>query len=208
MTRAPDGPLRLALLGDSIAWGQGAARPEDRLAERLRRGLAESGVPAETVVHAVPGARSEHLGEQVARALGDPPDVAVVVVGANDLTHRTPATAAAASLASALRSLRAGGVQVVLAPAPDLSAVPHVPPALRAAVRIASEQLRARQVDVARSLGVHVADDDGATSRSFSADPALFSADRFHPSGAGYAVIAAAVLPHVLTAAGARRRAA
>lgn len=208
MTTAPGAPLRLALLGDSIAWGQGAARPEDRLAERLRRGLADSGVPAEAVVRAVPGARSEHLGEQVERTLVDPPDVAVVVVGANDLTHRTPVTAAGASLGTALRRLRDGGVEVALAPAPDLSAVPHVPPALRAAVRVASEELRARQVDVARRLGVHVADGDGATSRAFASDPTLFSADRFHPSSAGYAVIAAAVLPHVLAAAGARRRAA
>lgn len=32
-------------------------------------------------------------------------------------------------------------------------------------------------------------------SAAFSADPSLFSADRFHPSGAGHAVIAAALAP-------------
>ncbi len=35
----------------------------------------------------------------------------------------------------------------------------------------------------------------------FAADPALFSADRFHPSAAGYAVIADALAPHVPAAA-------
>ena len=43
---------------------------------------------------------------------------------------------------------------------------------------------------------------------AFAADPALFSADRFHPSPAGYALIAEALAPHVVAAARARRDAA
>ena len=59
----------------------------------------------------------------------------------------------------------------------------------------------------ARALGVvpHIADEVG---RAFGADPSLFSADRFHPSSAGYARIATALLPHVRAAARARRDAA
>jgi lysophospholipase L1-like esterase len=70
-------------------------------------------------------------------------------------------------------------------------------------VRAASEDLRARQVRAVEALGGLVADGDHATSRAFAADASLFSADRFHPSSAGYAVIAAALLP-VVTAAAAR----
>jgi lysophospholipase L1-like esterase len=36
---------------------------------------------------------------------------------------------------------------------------------------------------------------------AFAADPGLFAADRFHPSSAGYARIAAALAPTVLAAA-------
>jgi lysophospholipase L1-like esterase len=36
---------------------------------------------------------------------------------------------------------------------------------------------------------------------AFAADPALFAGDRFHPSSAGYARIAAAHAPTVLAAA-------
>jgi lysophospholipase L1-like esterase len=36
---------------------------------------------------------------------------------------------------------------------------------------------------------------------AFAADPAMFAADRFHPSSAGYARIAAALAPTVLAAA-------
>jgi lysophospholipase L1-like esterase len=54
---------------------------------------------------------------------------------------------------------------------------------------------------VATERGARVADADGATARAFGADPRLFSADRFHPSSAGYAVIAEALRPEVLAAA-------
>jgi lysophospholipase L1-like esterase len=195
--------LRLAVLGDSIAAGQGASRREDTLAERLRRGLAEAGVDASTQVFAVSGARSRDLRGQVTRAIAWEPDLAVVVIGANDVTHRTPPQQAAQELAETVRRLRGAGAEVVVAPAPDLSAVPHVPPAMRAAVRAASHGLRRRQIEAAAAEGARIADADATTSGAFDADATLFSADRFHPSSAGYAVIAGQLLPHVLDAAGA-----
>lgn len=157
---------------------------------------------------AVPGARSVGLAAQVERALPGEPQVAVVVIGANDLTHLVLPERAAADLEAALRRLRAAGAEVVVAPAPDLSMVPHVPAELRPLVRAASEDLRARQVAAVEAGGGLVADGDHATSRAFATDPALFSADRFHPSSAGYAVIAAALLPVVLDAAARARPAA
>lgn len=196
--------LRLALLGDSIAWGQGAAREDERLAPRLADGLAATGVATVTRAVAVPGSRSEHLADQVDALLPWAPDLVVVVIGANDLTHRTPAGAAAADLARAVRRLRDGGAEVVVAPAPDLSAVPLVPADLRPSVRRASEHLRALQVDAVHVEGGHVADADGRTAAAFHDDPALFSADRFHPSSAGYAVIAAGLLPEVVRVVTAR----
>lgn len=155
------------------------------------------------LVAAVPGARSAGLAPQVDRVLPWRPQVAVVVIGANDLTHLVPPVDAAASLTRAVGRLRETDVEVVVAPAPDLSMVPHVPPAVQGLVRAASEDLRARQVRAVEELGGLVADGDHATSRAFAADRSLFAADRFHPSSAGYAVIAAAILP-VVTAAAAR----
>ena len=186
---------RLALLGDSIAWGQGAARPRDRLAPRLTGGLATLGFEVEARVFAKRGARSSGLAAQVDAALPWSPALAVVVIGANDLTHREPVGVAARALADAVRRLRAAGAEVVVAPAPDLSAVPHVPPFLRDAVRAASQALRERQVAAVLAEGGHVADAEQRASRSFGADPSLFAADRFHPSSVGYAVIADALLP-------------
>lgn len=194
--------ISLALLGDSIAWGQGASRPGDRLAPRLVAGLARHGVEARAEVLAVPGARSAQLPAQVDRALAAAPDVAVVVIGANDLTHQVPPEQAAADLATAVRRLRGADAEVVVAAAPDLSAVPHVPAAMRGLVRAASDRLRRLQEETVRACGGRVADPEHQGSAAFARDASLFSADRFHPSSAGYAVIAAALLPEVLAAAG------
>lgn len=194
--------LDLAVLGDSIAYGQGAAQPADAPGPRLVRALAETGIAARLTVVAVPGARSAGLDAQVGRALRPrPPQVAVIVIGANDLARFVAPEQAARSLERALRRLAAAGAETVLAPAPDLSVVPWVPAPLQAAVRAASQALRAAQLDVARATGARVADPDGATGAAFAADRSLFSADRFHPSTAGYAVIAASLAPEVIAAA-------
>jgi lysophospholipase L1-like esterase len=83
--------------------------------------------------------------------------------------------------------------------------VPWVPPVLRPLVQVASRQLQREQAAVARAHGAMVAAVSDAVSAAFGTDPALFSADRFHPSSAGYAHIAQALVPHVVAAAHARR---
>jgi lysophospholipase L1-like esterase len=204
-TPIPPTTLRLAVLGDSIARGQGASHLDDTLAVRLARGLEQHGIDVQARVFAAPGASSADLHRQVVRALPWQPTVAVVVIGANDLTHQVPVERAAGLLGDAVRRLHEHGAEVVVAPAPDLSIVPHVPDGVRGVVRAASVYLRNRQVQAVRSAGGRVADEDGATSALFEQDRSLFSGDAFHPSSAGYEVIAAALLPSVLEAVAAAR---
>ncbi|NEK85030.1 SGNH/GDSL hydrolase family protein [Blastococcus saxobsidens] len=205
MTRTP---LRLAVLGDSLAFGTGAGRPADALGPRLTRALSAAGFDVDLHVLAVPGAVSAGLAAQVRRTTPLLPDLAVVVVGANDLARFVPAEQATAALADAVGALRAAGTAVVVVPAPDMSMVPFVPPALRPLVQGACAVLQRRQAQVAAAAGASVAPVAGEVARAFVADPALFSADRFHPSSAGYARIAEVLEPYVLTAARARRDAA
>ncbi len=199
--------LRLLVLGDSIAFGTGALRPEDTLGRRLAAALADDGFDVDLHVLAVPGAVSADLPRQVRAAAPLAADLALVVVGANDLARFVPPEQAAASLDAALRTLRAGGTDVVLVPAPDMSSVPFVPPAFRPLVQAACAHLQRRQADVAAATGATVAA-VADVNRAFGADAALFAADRFHPSSAGYARIAAALTPAVLDAARGRRDAA
>ena len=188
--------LRFLVLGDSLAHGIGAARPADGLGARLTRALEQAGHPALLSVVAVPGATSLDLAAQVRRA--DPADLALLVIGANDLTRQVPPAAAARALAGAVGELRAQGTEVLVVPTPDLSSVAWVPPALRPLVAAVSDGLRARQTAAAESAGAVVAPVAPFLSRAFAADPALFSADRFHPSSAGYALVAEALTPHLL----------
>jgi lysophospholipase L1-like esterase len=198
-------PLRLLVLGDSIAYGTGALRPEDTLGRRLSAELTADGFDVELRVLAVPGAVSADLAAQVRRAEPFDADLAVVVIGANDLARFVPPEQAAAALAAAVTALRARGADVVAVPAPDMSTVPVVPPAFRLLVRAACDQLQQRQAAVVEAAGGSVAGVAAEVAGAFADDPAMFSADRFHPSSAGYARIAAALAPAVLDAARARR---
>jgi lysophospholipase L1-like esterase len=154
-------------------------------------------------VFAVPGARSQTLASQVEHATAWPSDLALIIVGANDLTHFVAPRQAAAQLADAVRALRAAAVEVVVAPAPDLSVVPWVPAQMRTAVRAASVMLQQAQTRAALAAGAWIADIHSGSAPAFAADPNLFHADRFHPSSAGYAVIATALAPTVRAAASA-----
>jgi lysophospholipase L1-like esterase len=199
--------LRLAILGDSIAYGVGAAQPDDAPGPRLARELSGLGTQVQSRTFATPGARSADLARQVQAARPWRPDVAVIIIGANDLTHLVPPDRAAAQLGDAVRGLCATGAEVVVAPAPDLSVVPHVPPAMRTLVRAGSALLRRAQEQATLAGGGRVADPEGSTSAAFGTDPALFSRDRFHPSSAGYAMIVKALAPAVRAAAVATGRA-
>ncbi|MGN6606164.1 MAG: SGNH/GDSL hydrolase family protein [Jatrophihabitans sp.] len=193
--------LRLAVLGDSIAYGQGAARPDHAVGPRLAAALHADGISVTVRVVAVPGARSDALAGQVRRALPDGPQLAVVIIGANDLTHFVPPDVAARQLGDAVAALTGGGTRVVVAPAPDLSAVPWVPVQFRGLVRQGSAALRQAQTRAALAHGARVADVEGTAAHRFAKDRTLFSADQFHPSSAGYALIAETLLPAVRAAA-------
>ncbi|MEU4625631.1 SGNH/GDSL hydrolase family protein [Actinoplanes sp. NPDC023801] len=197
--------LAFAVLGDSIAYGQGAARQTDTIGARLTAGLTRDGHTVDLHVFAVPGADSRGLAAQVSRATATAPDLALVIIGANDITHLVPPRQAAMLLGDAVRGLRAAGAEVVVAPAPDLSVVPWVPPQMRLLVSTGSHTMRQEQIRAASAAGARIADIGAVTSVAFGADPALFSADRFHPSSAGYAVIADALAPAVRDAAAAAR---
>ncbi|WP_285687650.1 GDSL-type esterase/lipase family protein [Actinoplanes sp. NBRC 103695] len=182
----------LAVLGDSIAYGMGASKPSDTIGARLAGELPD----VETRIFAVSGADSRGLAAQVAAATAWAPDVALIIIGANDLTHFVPSAQAAVLLGGAVRKLRKAGAEVVVVPAPDLSVVPWCPPRMRLTVQAASQLLRREQAVAATVAGARIAD-ISASAAAFAADPALFSADRFHPSSEGYAVITAALAPAV-----------
>ncbi len=62
---------------------------------------------------------------------GPPPDAAVIMVGANDVTALNGISQSARRLALAVRKLRARGAVVVVGTCPDLGVITAIPQPLR-----------------------------------------------------------------------------
>jgi len=197
--------LDLLVLGDSVAAGLGAEKAKHTPGARLARLVAartHRSVRLRTA--AVVGAESSMLADQVA---GLPasyrPDVAVVIVGGNDVTHRVPVADSVRHLEECVRALQERGAAVVVGTCPDLGALRPVPQPLRALGSRASRQLAAAQRDAVLALGARVVSLADVVGPFFITNPdEMFSLDRFHPSSAGYKRTAKAMLPSVLAALG------
>ncbi|WP_422773298.1 SGNH/GDSL hydrolase family protein [Plantactinospora sp. WMMC1484] len=213
--RAGAPPLRLVLLGDSAALGVGVERADDTVGGQLARLLAEGVGPAaggERQVWlssvGVSGSRSTDLATQVARALlGGRPDVAVILVGANDVLGLRRPGEAAAYLGAAVRRLHGAGVRVVVGTCPDLGAVRAIAPPLRQVTGWLGRQAARAQAVAVLEAGGTVVDLAAETGAVFRADAGTFCSDGYHPSADGYRVWAHALLPAVArAAAGTRQR--
>lgn len=198
--------LRLVLLGDSAALGVGVDWLADTVGGQLARLLAEGGgAGARHVLLSsvgVSGSRSTDLATQVARALlGDRPDVAVVLIGANDATGLRSPVDAAAHLGAAVRRLREAGVQVVVGTCPDLGAARSIAVPLRQVTGWLGRRIARAQRDAVAEAGGAVVDLAGETGAVFRADAGTLCYDGFHPSADGYRVWAHALFPAVEEAA-------
>ena len=200
-------PIRFAMLGDSSAVGYGVSRDRDTPGARLAIGISES---ARRPVHltnvAVVGAESKDLAAQVDALEGSRPELAVIMIGVNDVTERYKPSYAVPFLEQTVQRLRAMGAEVVVGTCPDLGAIRPLGQPLRAYARRQSRRMAKEQtVAVVRAGGRTVSLGD-LLGPIFLSRSELFSEDRFHPSAAGYAEAADAVLPSCLDALGLRTR--
>ncbi|WUH97515.1 SGNH/GDSL hydrolase family protein [Spirillospora sp. NBC_00431] len=197
-------PLSLVMIGDSTAAGLGVHTPEETPAALLATGLsAIADRPVRLTNVARSGARSPSLRGQVDRALQTRPDIAVIMIGANDVTGRIPPADSVRHLADAVERLRSAGSHVVVGTCPDLGSVKPLRPPLKWIARRASRQLAAAQTIAAVERGARSISLGDLLGREFAADPlSMFSEDRYHPSARGYAAASAAVLPSIAAALG------
>jgi lysophospholipase L1-like esterase len=196
-------PVELLLLGDSIAAGLGAERRKDTLGARLAKGLARrSRRPVRLRTAAVVGSESSALAGQLDALPPDyVADLAVIVVGGNDVTHRVPVSVATGHLTDAVGRLRERGAAVVVATCPDLRSLRAVPQPLRSLASRLSRQLADEQAEAATAAGAEVFSLRRTVGPMFLSEPdEMFSLDRFHPSALGYRRTAEALLPVALQA--------
>ena len=203
--RGRPGPaLRIALLGDSSAAGYGVHSVEETPGAVLGSAVAGR---ANRRVHlreyAVVGARSSDLAVQVDRALPTEPGVALIFIGANDVTHQVLPSQSVRSLAEAVRRCVDAGTQVVVGTCPDLGTIRPIAPPLKQVARLWSRRLAAAQTIAVVEAGGRTVSLGSMLGAEFDAAPALlFGPDRFHPSADGYRKMVSAVVPSVLAALG------
>src|SRR3954465_900609 len=107
----PGAAIKVVLFGDSSAAGYGVETVEETPGAHLASGLAE-GADRQVYLRSVAavGAQPRPLDAQTDEALKvEPPHVAVILVGANDVTHSRMPSESVRLLAAAVRRLRDAG---------------------------------------------------------------------------------------------------
>ena len=200
----PGRPLSMVILGDSSAAGYGVHRPRETPGALLATGVSRRlHRPVRLHRLAVVGSMSSGLQYQVDAALEYEPEVAVILVGGNDVTHFSARTAAVRHLADAVRRLRSVGCKVVVGTCPDIGAIQPIKPPLRWLARRWSRQLAAAQTVAVVEAGGRTVSIGDLLGPAFEADPVrMFSSDRFHPSVEGYARAAAVIMPTLMAVLG------
>jgi lysophospholipase L1-like esterase len=200
----PGPAIKLALLGDSSAAGYGVDNIQQTPGAHLASGMAEAAsrrVYLRSVAKV--GAQTRDLAGQIDQVLPISPDVAVIMIGANDVTHTRLPSESVRLLSEGVRRLRAAGVEVVVGTCPDLGTVEPISVPLRQVARAWSRRLAAAQAMTVVEAGGRAVSLGSILGPEFAATPAeFFGPDRFHPSAAGYSSLASVLLPSVLAAIG------
>lgn len=198
--------LHLMIFGDSTATGYGCDVADEVPGVLIARGLAEqSGKRIRLSTKAIVGATSKGLSGQIDAMFvtGPPPDAAVVMIGANDITAVNGIGPSARRLGAAVRRLRGSGAVVVVGTCPDFGVITAIPQPLRTVARTLGLRLARSQAGAVRAAGgVPVPFSDLLAPEFRKAPDVLFSPDMFHPSAAGYSLAASQLLPALCNALG------
>ncbi len=194
------------VFGDSTAAGYGCREADEVPGVLLARSLAERCTARVRLsTKAIVGATSKGLVSQVDAMLiaGPPPDAAVIMIGANDVTAVNGVGPSARRLGSAVSRLRSADTAVVVGTCPDLGVIDAIPQPLRWTARTLGLRLARAQTDeVLAAGGVPVPLADRLRPHLAAERERLLADDRYHPSAAGYALLAEAILPALCHALG------
>jgi lysophospholipase L1-like esterase len=207
---SPAAPARVvyAAIGASETYGIGASDPR----QAWPRVFTDDVLPRSALLYnfGIPGATTaQALHDEVPAALAVHPTVATVWLNVNDLISGVAAQDFGAQLRQVLRALRRGGqTRVLVANTPDLAQLPAYraclpgapaggPTCLIPAGFMPTPQAVAAAVAAYNTAISDAAKQEGATlvdlhlnDSQIAQHPEWISADGFHPSGQGYAVIA------------------
>jgi lysophospholipase L1-like esterase len=187
--------LRLLIVGDSSGAGVGVASQDAALAGHLSRTLADAGrVRVHWQLVARTGVTSAQALDLVRQERPAPADVAVVVLGVNDVIDQVPSHRAVrhrAALADWLRA-EAGVRHVVFAPLPPVHQFPLLPQPLRWIM--GRDALRH---DTAMARWAATRPDVSHVPIAITLDPSCMASDGFHPGEPVYRICGQALARHI-----------
>lgn len=190
------GPLlRLLILGDSSAAGVGVAEQSQALAGHLPTALArQAAVRVQWRLFAQSGLTSAQCLERLQSSAPLEADVAVVVLGVNDVIEQVPSQRAIAVRSAIANRLRNGhGVaHVVFAPLPPVQHFPGLPQPLR---WIAGRD--AKRHDDAVADWARTRADVSHVPIDLPLNTALMADDGFHPGEPVYRICGTALAEHI-----------
>jgi acyl-CoA thioesterase-1 len=176
-------PVRLLVLGDSLAAGYGLAHA-DAFEVQLAAALAARGRAVDIVDGAVSGDTTAGARARLEWVLADPADAALVELGGNDGLRAIDPRDTEANLTAILDALQARRIPVLLS---GMYAPPNLGADYEAAFRAVFDRLGARP-------GVIY---DPFFLAEVARDPALSQRDGVHPNAEGVRRIVARLLPAV-----------
>lgn len=193
-------PLHFVVVGDSTSVGVGATSLENTYPWMLASHLGTRFRVRLDVIGRSGARMSDAASDLAPRAAALCPDLAMIGIGANDVTHVTPLWKFGRFLGDAIDRLRDSGAEVIVALGPRFD-TPVIPQPLRSIVRARARAINRTIVRVGRAKGVEVLDLPGALGGAFARDHGLYSDDRYHPGDRGYALWADVMKDKVMAAA-------
>jgi acyl-CoA thioesterase-1 len=179
-------PLRILVLGDSLAAGYGLAEP-DSFPAQLAAALAAQGVEVKVINGGVSGDTSAGGLARLDWVLADDPQLVILELGANDGLRGLDPKATGANLEAIVARLVAEKRAVLLA---GMKAPPNLGGDYGAAFDGLYPAIAARH-----GIALYPFFLDGVVT-----DPSLNQDDGIHPNAAGVKVIVQRILPYVVKA--------
>lgn len=176
-------PVKLAILGDSLAAGYGV-RPDEAMPVRLEAALKKQGRNVTVINHGVSGDTTAGGLERIDWMLADKPDIVLVELGANDALRGSDPATTERNLDAIVARLKAAGATVWLAG------------------MLAPRNYGADYASQFDGIYPRVAARHGVPLYPFfldgvAQDPALNQADGIHPNPRGVDVVVERILPFV-----------
>ena len=180
---AQSAPIKIAVLGDSLAAGYGV-KPAESFPARLEAALKAQGRNVTVLNHGVSGDTTAGGLDRIDWMLADKPDIVLVELGGNDALRGTDPKVTEKNLTAIVEKLKAAGVTVWLAG------------------MLAPRNLGSDYVTAFDGLYKRIAEKYQVPLYPFildgvAQDPAFIQADGIHPNPKGAQVVADKLLPFV-----------